>query len=686
MYQSETMDAVRDAAQTLTREGKVLTVGNPEFPLAVFADTYKVDAEPTNTELPDEEMVTVEDHFDAINQDTTPAEDDSRESIVANLGQAVAKVQFNTTNVIIPAIKAMHQTYAGMQSASCQPEYAVKAWRYLAPHNSATLVNHVNTRYTTVRPKDSYKSFALEGQTAESIIEMMAVNNPHLEQEEVTEWALQVGSARLEVVWNSLFATGHVMPGGLPYLSAQAAPFNVDDILAAYFICGHYIDNPVVVPNVSVDLEEWEHTMKLLHEMFGFYLMRAYVRRADQREQGVMILKNEATNPIATRRAVVTVNGDVFDPWVVGGGDIQAILGAAVENTGVTDVKYLDAAAHKFIERWHEIYPLIQQAAIDYSDRQRMSNVITTFREVGRSELLKDRYTPETETALIDALRYVRRDDYENPYKVFSNLVCRVYFPESTYLEYLDAIDQHGQTYTKASIRELATQAMISLVAIFQAKQIKVEGFIPEIDPEGSAGGPIDDSGLLAITDDEAQDETTDEFAEGTTGEIGDTGEVGDTGMADDVTGDDAGMDDLAGGTDGGLDDTAGDLGSDDAGVDTDLGDATTEETVDDSTADVEDDFSGDGTDEEEDPYADLASDDSTETSDELGEEETADAVADETEETTEESEASEETTEESEEAEQVEEESEETTEETDVEETEETEEESEEDDETPLA
>lgn len=670
MYQSETMDAVRDAAQTLTREGKVLTVGNPEFPLAVFADTYKVDAEPTNTALPDEEMVAVEDHFDEINQDTTPAEDDSRESIVANLGQAVAKVQFNTTNVIIPAIKAMHQTYAGMQSASCQPEYSVKAWRYLTPHNSATLVNHVNTRYTTVRPKDSYKSFQLEGQTAESIIEMISVNNPHLEQEEVTEWALEVGSARLEAVWNSLFSTGHVMPGGLPYLSAQSTPFNVDDILVAYFICGHYIDNPVVVPNFSVDLEEWEHTMKLLHEMFGFYLMRAYVRRADMREQGVMILKNEATNPIATRRAIVTVNGDVFDPWVVGGGDIQAILGAAVENTGVTDVKYLDAAAHKFIERWHEIYPMIQQAAIDYSDRQRMNNVITTFREIGRSELLKDRYTPEMEQGLIEALRYIRRDDYENPYKVFSNLVCRVYFPESTYLEYLDAIDQFGQTYTKATVRELATQAMITLVAIFQAKQVKVEMFSPEIDPEGSAGGPIDDSGLLAISEDEAPDE-----GEAGLGgeETGDTGVVGDDGLSDAGLGDDT--TDLG----DGLDDPAGDLGTDDTAIDADLGDATTETTVD-ETADVEDDFSGDGSDEEPDPYADL------ETSEAAVEEEEVAEEVEETEEAQEEvddtaTKATEET-----ETEEATEESETTdTEEEEVVETETTEDDVEDDDETPL-
>lgn len=585
MYQSETMDAVRDAAQILTREGKVLTIGNPEFPLAVFADTYKVDDVPTNSELPNEEMVAVEDHFDEINQESTPSEDDARTSISTNLAAAVAKVQFNTTNVIIPAISAMHQFYAGMQSAASQPEYQVKGWRYLAPHNNPVLVNHVNTRYTNVPPKDAYKSFNLENVSAEAIIEMMAVNNPHMEQEEITEWALQVGAERIEAVWNSLFSSGgHVIPTGLPYLAAQNAPFNVDEILAAYFICGHYIDNPVVVPNVSVDLDDWEHSMKLLHEMFGFYLGRAYARRADWREQGVMILKNEAINPIATRRAVVVVNGDVFDPWVVGGGDIQAILGAAVENTGVTDVKYIDAGAQRFVQRWHDIYPLIQQAAIDYSDRQRINNVITAFREVGRQEPLKALYTAETEQRLTESLRYIRRDDYDNPYKVFSTLVCRVYFPESTYLEYLDEIDQHGITYPKADIRELATQATLSLVAMFLAKQIKVESFIPEIDIEGTSGGPINDSGLLAIADTETEDEiSVDE-------------------------------------TEVGVDETTLDVDSDvtetdDVQVDSDV---VPEDVA--SETEVEEDF-GDVADEEEDPYADIeAADAGEETEDDIEE------------------------------------------------------------------
>lgn len=665
MYQSETMDAVRDAAQMLTREGKVLTTGNPEFPLAVFADTYKVDAEPTNTALPDEEVVAVEEHFDAINQDTTAAEDDTREGIVSNLHMAVAKVQFNTTNIIVPAIKAMHSVFSGMQTSSSQPEYAVKAWRYLAPHNSAVLVNHINTRYSNVRPKDSYRSFHLENQTAEAIIEMMAINNPHLEQEEVTEWALQVGTARIEAVWTSLFGSGGVVvPSGLEYLSAQAAPFNVDDILVAYFLCGHYIDNPVVVPNVSVDLDEWEHCMKIMHEMFGFYLMRAYLRRVDAREQGVLILKNEAVNPIDTRRAVVITNGDVFDPWVVGGGDIQAILGAAVENTGVTDLKHIDANAHKFIERWHAVYPLIKQAAIDYADRQRTNNVITAFREVGKTEPLKERFTPETEAKLIKALRYVRRDDYDNPYKVFSTLICHVYFPESTYLEYLDAIDQIGQDFPKATVRELATQAMISLVAIFQAKQVLVEFFMPEIDPEGGSGGPIDDSSLLAIVGDESDD--TGEEAEVTdmTG-TDDATDLGDT--SDDIVADTGSSDDTG---------VVGEVGDSDAGLTDDV--AITESTDDVADTEVDEDF-GDS-DNEPDPYADLES---------VDEGEEVDDVAADIEETSDVEEESEDTTEEIEneesdaaDADVTEEETEETSDGSETSEEEETDE----DDETPLA
>lgn len=538
MYQSETMDAVRDAAQILTREGKVLTIGNPEFPLAVFADTYKAEIEPTNSPLPDEEIVAVEEHFDGINQDTTPSEDDTRESIVSNLYTAVAKVQFNTTNVIIPAIGAMHEQYANLSSLSSQPEYSVKPWRYLAPHNSAILVNHVNTRYANVQPKDNYRSYDLEAVGAESIIEMLAVNNPHLDQEEVTEWALQVGSARLLEVWNSLFNTGGtVIPSGLSYLTSSSAPFNVDDILTAYLLCGHYIDNPVAVPGVSVDLDDWEHTLKLLHEMFGFYLMRAYLRRAEYREAGMIILQNDALDPVATRRAIVITNGDVFDPWLVAGGDIQAILGACVSNSGITDVRHLDAKADAFVARWHAVYPLIKQAAIDYSDRQRNSNIVSAFREVSKAEPLKDLYTRETEAKLVDALRYIRRDEYENPYKVFSTLICRVYFPESTYIEYLDAIDSLGNEFPNASVRELSTQGMISLLGIFMAKQVTVEPFLPTID-ESEEAGESTQSGLLAVIDDEALGEDgiqpeglVDDQA---TGELGD--EVTDTSAIADTT------------------------------------------------------------------------------------------------------------------------------------------------------
>lgn len=498
MYQTETLDAVRDAAQQLTREGKVLTLGNPEFPLAVFADTYQVDDDPTNTELPEEEIVAVEEYFDELNQDSTPAADDSREAIVNNLFTAISKIQFTTTNVIIPSISAMHSHYAGLQQAVSQAEYSVKPWRYLAPHDSPVLVNHVNTRYVNVRPKESYVSYELAPIKVDSIIELMAVNNPHLEQEEVTEWALQLGAERIEAVWNSLFGLpGPVTPASLPYLSLQAAPFNVDDILIAYFICGHYIDNPESVPGVSVDLEDWQHTMKLLHECFGFYLMRAYLRRMEARESGELILRNEAVNPIETRRAVVIVNGDVFDPWIIGGGDFQAVLGAAIENTGVTNLRNIEADSAKYIARWHAIYPLIKQAAIDYSERQRINNVIATFREVSHSELLKDRRSQEIESKLKQALSYLRRDDYDNPYKIFSTLVCRVYFPEDTYIEYLDSIDAIGQDFPKASVRELHTQATISLVALFLAKQMDAEDFIPVID----ATDDSTETDLLAVSD-----------------------------------------------------------------------------------------------------------------------------------------------------------------------------------------
>lgn len=518
---AETIGAVRDAAQMLTRENKVLTFANTEYPLAQFAETYNIDEAPEKVEMTDELAVAVENHFGEVNEETTPIEDDSREQLVENIHLGLSKTLFTTNNVIIPAIKDMHSYFSGLQSRTSQPEYRVEPFVYASIHDDPALVNHVNTRYSNVRPQQTYKTYRLEQMTAEDIISAVSVNNPHIDQEQATEWALQLGAERIESVWASLFGNGgEVSINSLPYMTLQAAPFNTDDIALAYFLCGHYMENPQVVQGMDVSGPEWTIVMQMMHECFGFYLGRAYLNRLDMRERGELILRNEATNPIETRRAVVIVNNDVSAPWLNAGGDIQAILGAAVENPGITNVEAISKNSDAYVRRWLSIYPLIKQAAIDYADRHIRNDVITTFLRMARETSLKDITVDEVDLRMQAAMRTLSRDDLRNAYKTFSTLIVEVYYPNSNYKAFLEAIDEYGEDFPGATIRELNTQAIITLTAIFLAKQVKSEKFEPEIDPNAVARTEIVeedmDTGILAVEmGEEDAPEATDIVVEG---------------------------------------------------------------------------------------------------------------------------------------------------------------------------
>lgn len=530
---AETLNVVRDAAQMLTRDGKVLTFASTEFPLAQFADSYNVEEDPKPVELTEEAIVAVEDHFEEVNEDSIPLEEDTREALVENTHLGLSRTLFTTNNVIIPAIKEMHSYFAGLQARTSQPEYRVEPFVYSAIHNSPTLVNHVNTRYIRVRPQPSYRTFRLNPISADAIIENIAVNNPHLEQEEVTEWALTLGAERIEKVWFSLFGeSGNVNINDLPYMTLQAAPFSVDDIALAYFICGHYMDNPERVPGADVDIDEWQVTMLLLHECFGFYLAGAYLNRMDMRERGELILRNEATNPVETRRAVVIVNNDVSAPWLIAGGDIQAVLGAAIDNPGITLLEQIEKGSEHYIKRWCAVYPLIKQAAIDYADRQTRNDVIKTFLEMARTGPLAELPINEIDGRMQQAMRELSRDDLRNPYKTFASLIVDVYFPNTNYKLFLEAIDEYGQDFPAATIRELNTQAIITLTAIFLAKQISVARYVPDIDPNAVVTEEDEtdfDTNLVAIEIDEEDAPVAPELV------VDDISEVDDVEIADDI-------------------------------------------------------------------------------------------------------------------------------------------------------
>ena len=491
MFNPDTLDAVRDAAQTLTEQERVLTIPNAEFPLAVYADGFNCESEGNQVAMSDDLAVAVEDHFVEHNVEAPANVNEEREALIANMHTAIAKIQFNTQNVIIPAIKAMATDYASRQNVTGQADCDVSTFNYDPIHNDPRLVNHIQTRYARVRPLPEYRTFMLRPIDAAAIIEMVSVNNPHLDQEQVTEWALRIPSQRIESVWSELFGEARgITVSNLSFINPNEFPFNLDELTLAYFICGHYIENPQDVPGESVTVEEWEQTTRLLHEMLGFYIIRAYENRLEMRESNTLVLRYDAHRPIENRRVTVVLNGDVAESWLIKGGSVEALLGAAIDGGNVVLAQAIDARSDYYIKRWTATYPLIKQAAMDHAESRRRQDVIDTFLSKVSNGPLAEKQIGNVSEILSSAMRYVRGEDLDNPYSVFCNLICRTYYTEPMYKMYLDAIDEYGQHFPGAELAELNTQALISLIAIFQAQQIKVEAFNPDVDPNAKLPQP----------------------------------------------------------------------------------------------------------------------------------------------------------------------------------------------------
>ena len=81
----------------------------------------------------------------------------------------------------------------------------------------------------------------------------------------------------------------------------------------------------------------------------------------------------------------------------------------------------------------------------------------------------------------MEAIRSVRPEHLCNEFIAFGQLICRIYFPESTYWDYMQLMDRAGEKDKEVSRRELSTQALLSLYAAWAASQIRVERFAPEV-------------------------------------------------------------------------------------------------------------------------------------------------------------------------------------------------------------
>lgn len=422
---------------------------------------------------------------------------------VGNLVRAVNAMTFTARNVIVPTVDALVNQYLNRQAASNQPNVSVNVFKYNDVHSEPALVNHVSSKYSDVMARPEYRSFILQQLSAEGIVTLVSEKNPHLDRAQVIEWLLEMGADRIAAVWTKLFGTSRTFDfTTASWMHPSNWPMQVDELLLAYCLTGSMLEEPREVIGESVDLAEWERAIGVLHELIGSKLLQAYTYRAQDAKNQRLIITSDAKDAMRTGVVAVLVNGDVYNGWLSAGGDIQALLGAAIYEPALKTATALAPVASDLSARWSKYYPVLRQACVDNCVRGRRRDVATVFlsSSIPSVEGLPAIDQGVAQQRLDAELRSVQDDQYDKPFQLFAELVCRVYYPtQPLYVGFMRSMDRYAKIHPEATGRELAVEASLELIATWLCSQIDTVGYTPVVDPSAVNSNEDDNGSNVAI-------------------------------------------------------------------------------------------------------------------------------------------------------------------------------------------
>jgi len=489
--------SVSPTARALTEAGRLVGFKSLNAPVTQVANAYQSAARPNRLKFSERVSQESEDQFSRANEVMVGADQAAVEDQVASITRAVQAMTFNARNVIVPTVDALVNQFTSKQAKATQPNVSVDRYSYDSVHSSSALVNHISSNYETSQPLAEYRTFMLQPLSAEAIVTLVAEGNPHLDTPDVVEWLLKVGAERINAVWGKLYGTSRLFDySTAAWMHPRNWPVMIDELLLAYCLTGALIENPRDPIGESVDLKAWELALGNLHHLLGHKLFEAYKARAQDIKAQRLVLATDAKDPMRTGQVSVLVNGDVYTNWLAAGGDVQALLGVAVFEPAVHTVPQVNAIAGDLVARWTNYYPVLRQACLDNALRARRRDVVDVFlsNTVPAVEGLPMMDAGVIRERLDAELRVIEDDAYDKPCQLFTDLVCRAYYPnQPLYFGFMRSMDRYARVHPKATGRELAIEAVIEMVATWLTSQITTVGYTPDVDP--NAVSQEDDGG-----------------------------------------------------------------------------------------------------------------------------------------------------------------------------------------------
>lgn len=483
---------VNTVARALTEGNRLVTLKSEYAPVTEMTRSLQAPITPNGVGFCSRVALESEETLVKANEIIVGADQESIEDQVETLTRQVNAMVFTARNVIVPTVDNLVNDYTNRISTIAQPAVSVNVFKYHAVHSSAALVNHLMSKYAHIQAFAEYRTFMLNPRSAEDIITLVSENNPHLDQQTVVEWLLEVGAERISAVFKAMFTNSRSFEANrVSFMLPNNLPQQVDELLLAYCLAGALIDKPEDVIGESVTLQEWEKHLGILHELIGHRLLKAYERRSTDVKNGRLVIQSDAADAMQTGVVSVLVNEDVYTNWLHDMGDVQALLGAARFEPHLTTVAAIQEASESLVARWERYYPVLRQAINDNAKRSRRNIAAAVITDV-RSQAVEGfpSLDPHVlKTNLDNELRALKDEDLENPFRLFTILVCRIYYRDQPlYVEFFESMERYAKIHPEATGRELAIESVIEMVASWLASQITTVNYKPLVIPGATLG------------------------------------------------------------------------------------------------------------------------------------------------------------------------------------------------------
>lgn len=485
MISAATLRIAAELAHSLTEKGHLLVpAGEGRTPVSIMADHYHVGAPGLKRPLSYDAVKKLRDDFGRYNNgEGNTISSEERDHLVSLLVEGQKKDLYNIRQVLVPIIKDANELIENRFAANGTPNIEIKAIEFAPFFESAPLLGHLEGYPRKFSVEETYKTIPVFASGSvpshETLIEWMTAHE--YAGDEAAAWALTIDMEQVTSL------VDHLLVGKREFHLADVSVFrrhhllqNADVILALYFITGYLRDNPEQVAGYSLD--EWETIIGELHGMIGLKILEIIKLRQTYIQQKRLVVQSEVYGQerLESISVYVYVNGDTIKPWFENGGDVRALLGAAIQGGTLMHAKDIDAVSDQLVKRWEQKHHLIKIASMGAKEKRTRGFYRSVFDEV--IDTHRGKFTEAHITVLRSRLRDVvnnlNDDELTVGWTSICNIACAVFYPNTLYRTFLRTMDERGKDL---SSREAALLGHIETLALWYRQQCKLVAFTPDV-------------------------------------------------------------------------------------------------------------------------------------------------------------------------------------------------------------